>query len=253
MSIGITWHGHGTVSFDVDGARVLVDPFFTDNPAALVKAADVEADYILLTHGHGDHVADAVSIAMRCDSLVIANFEICNWIAAQGHEKVHGQHIGGAFQHPFGHVKLTIAFHGSALPDGSYGGMPAGFLLSVGGKKVYVAGDTALYSDMQLTGKAGLDLAVLPIGDNYTMGLDDAFQAVRFLEPAVVVPYHYNTWPLIAQDVDGWARRVDGETESRVVVLGVEESYTLSNNERNAANHSSFFSVGFICCLRQIR
>ena len=227
MSVSVTYHGHGTISLDVDGAKVLVDPFFTDNPSARLSAEQVDADFILLTHGHGDHVADAVSIAKRCDSLVISNFEISSWIASQGHEKVHGQHIGGGFRHPFGHVKLTIAFHGSALPDGSNGGMPAGFLLSVGGKKVYIAGDTALYSDMQLTGQAGLDLAVVPIGDNFTMGPDDALQAVKFLEPAVVVPYHYSTWPPIVQDVDEWARRVDAETDSRVVVLGVEESYTL--------------------------
>lgn len=227
MTVSITWHGHGTVSFDVSGKKILVDPFFTDNPSAKLRASDVEAEYILLTHGHGDHVGDAVSIAKRCGSLVISNFEVCNWIAAQGHELVHAQHIGGGYEHPFGHVKLTIAFHGSGLPDGSTGGMPAGFLLNLEGKKVYIAGDTALYSDMQLIGRHGLDLAVLPIGDNFTMGPDDALLAVEFLNAAVVIPYHYNTWPPIAQDVYNWAEQVLEQTNSRAVVLGVEEKYTL--------------------------
>ena len=181
----------------------------------------------MLTHGHGDHVGDTLSIAQRCNSLVISNFEICNWIAGQGHENVHAQHIGGGYQHPFGRVKLTIAFHGSALPDGSYGGMPAGFLLEAGGKRVYVAGDTALFSDMSLIGQGGLDMAVIPIGDNFTMGPEDAFQAVQFLKPAVVIPYHYNTWPPITQDVLAWADKVRAETTTQVVVLGVDESYML--------------------------
>jgi L-ascorbate metabolism protein UlaG (beta-lactamase superfamily) len=227
MTVSITWHGHGTVSLDVSGQKVLVDPYFTDNPAAKINASNVEADYILVTHGHGDHVTDAVSIAKRCNSLVISNFEVCNWITAQGYENVHAQHIGGGYDHPFGRVKLTIAFHGSSMPDGSYGGMPAGFLLNLEGKKVYIAGDTALYSDMQLTGRQGLDLAVIPIGDNFTMGPEDALMAVEFLNPAVVIPYHYNTWPPITQDVQRWAEQVQQRTNSRAVVLEVEEAYTL--------------------------
>lgn len=227
MTVSITWHGHGTVSLDISGQKVVVDPYFTDNPAAKINAANVDADYILVTHGHGDHVTDAVSIAKRCGSLVISNFEVCNWISAQGHENVHAQHIGGGYDHPFGHVKLTIAFHGSALPDGSYGGMPAGFLLNLEGKKVYIAGDTALYSDMKLIGRQGLDLAVIPIGDNFTMGPEDALMAVEFLNPAVVIPYHYNTWEPITQDVHNWAEKVQEKTNSRAVVLEVEETYTL--------------------------
>lgn len=227
MTVSITWHGHGTLSFDISGQKVLVDPYFSDNPAAKLNAADVNADYILITHGHGDHVSDAISIANRCDSLVISNFEICNWIVSQGHERVHAQHIGGGYEHPFGYVKLTIAFHGSTLPDGSAGGMPAGFYLNLEGKKIYVAGDTAVYSDMQLIGRHGLDLAVLPIGDNFTMGPEDALLAVEFLKPEVVIPYHYNTWPPIAQDVHNWAEQVLEQTNSRAVVLGVEETYTL--------------------------
>jgi len=227
MTVSVTWHGHATLSMDVSGTKVLIDPFFTDNPLCNVEADQVNADFILITHGHGDHVGDAVSIAERCDSFVISNFEICSWMTAQGHEKVHAQHIGGGYQHPFGHVKLTLAFHGSALPDGSYGGMPAGFLLTVEGKKIYIAGDTALFSDMQLIGQAGLDLAVIPIGDNFTMGPDDAVQAVKFLNAKAVIPYHYNTWELIEQDVAAWAERVQSESDTAVVGLKIDEPYTL--------------------------
>ena len=161
MSFSITWHGHATLSLDIDGSKVVVDPFFTGNPVAVTEAASVSAEYVLLTHGHADHIGDALAIAQRCDSLVISNYEICSWIAAQGHENVHAQHIGGGYQHPIGRVKLTIAFHGSGLPDGSYGGMPAGFLLEAGGKRVYIAGDTALYSDMSLIGQGGYGAFIL--------------------------------------------------------------------------------------------
>ncbi len=228
MTVSVTWHGHATLSLDVNGQKIVVDPFFAGNPAATAKAEDVEADYILLTHGHGDHVADAVSIAKRTGALVVSNFEIANWVAAQGHENVHGQHIGGGFNHPIGRIKLTIAFHGSSFPDGSYGGMPCGFLLTVDSKNIYIAGDTALYSDMQLIGAHGLDLAILPIGDNFTMGPDDAILAAKFLKAKTVIPYHYDTWPPIAQDVHGWAERVRSQTDSEVVVLDVEGSHTLA-------------------------
>ncbi|MDX1613512.1 MAG: metal-dependent hydrolase [Candidatus Promineifilaceae bacterium] len=227
MTITITWHGHATLSLDVSGTKVLVDPYFTDNPAAQTKADAVKADHILLTHGHGDHIGDTLAIAKRSNAQVIANFEVSNWISAQGHENVHAQHVGGGFDHAFGRVKLTQAFHGSALPDGSYGGMPAGLLLTLEGKKIYIAGDTALFSDMKLYGQVGLDLAVIPIGDNFTMGPDDAFQAVQFLQAKVVIPYHYNTWPPIEQDVQAWAERVRSETDSQVVVLDVDQSYTV--------------------------
>ena len=227
MAVTVSWHGHATLSLDIDGAKVLVDPFFDDCPSAKTNSSQIDADYILISHGHGDHVGDCMQIAGRTNALVISNFEICSWVAAQGHDKVHAQHIGGSFQHPFGRVKLTVAFHGSALPDGSYGGMPAGFLLEAGGKRVYIAGDTALFSDMQLIGRDGLDLAIIPIGDNYTMGPDDALQAVKFLNPSLVIPYHYNTWPPIVQDVSAWADRVRSETDSQVVVLEIDESYHL--------------------------
>ncbi len=227
MTISLTWHGHATLSINSSGTKILVDPFFSDNPVAKTKASDVGADYILISHGHGDHTADALNIATRTGAMIISNFEICNWFNSQGYENVHAQHIGGGYQHPFGHVKLTVAFHGSGLPDGSYGGMPAGFLLTIDKKKIYIAADTALFSDMKLIGQVGLDLAVLPIGDNFTMGPDDALQAVKFLDPQVVIPYHYNTWEPITQDQHAWAERVRVECACQAVILEVDGTYSL--------------------------
>ncbi|MCA9974008.1 MAG: metal-dependent hydrolase, partial [Anaerolineales bacterium] len=203
-------------------------PFFApNNPMARKTAADVPADYILQTHGHGDHITDTVPLAQRTGALVIANFEIANWLNAQGVEKTHAQHLGGGFSHPFGHVKMTVALHGSGLPDGSYGGMPAGFLLTIQEKRIYIAGDTALFSDMALIGAGGLDLAILPVGDNYTMGPDDSLLALDYLKPKAVIPCHYNTWPYIEIDVAAWAERVRAETAVEPIVLGVEDQYTL--------------------------
>ncbi|MCP4692226.1 MAG: metal-dependent hydrolase, partial [Desulfobacterales bacterium] len=150
---------------------------------------------------------------------VVSNFEIHNWLLNQGLEKAHPMHIGGGFDHPWGRVKLTIAHHGSALPDGSYGGAPAGFLFYIGGKKIYHACDTGLFYDMKLIGEEGIDLAFLPIGDNFTMGPDDALRAVKLIEPKQVVPIHYNTFDVIKQDPGPWADRVEAETETRAVVL----------------------------------
>jgi L-ascorbate metabolism protein UlaG (beta-lactamase superfamily) len=223
----ITWHGHSTFSMRVNGYDLLIDPFFSGNPSAQTRAEDVVADFILLTHGHGDHVGDTLAIAKRTGAQVIGNFEVGNWIMGQGHENVHQQHIGGGFTHPFGHLKLTIAFHGSSMPDGSYGGMPAGLLLTSEGKRIYIAGDTALFSDMSLIGQGGLDLAVLPIGDNYTMGPEDGLTAVTLLKPKAVIPCHYNTWPLLAVDAPAWKAQVEVETDSKVVIPAVDEAYTI--------------------------
>jgi len=182
---------------------------------------------VLVSHGHDDHLGDALKIAQRTGATVIANFEVANYCQKHGCT-VHSMHIGGGFDFPFGRVKLTIAHHGSALPDGSYGGNPAGFLLTTpDDKKIYIAGDTGLFGDMQLIGDEGLDLAILPIGDNYTMGPDDALRAVKLLRPKLVVPVHYNTWDLIAQDPQAWKERVEAETETRVHVLKPGESLNL--------------------------
>ncbi len=226
MTTKLTWYGHATLGLETNGYKLLIDPFFTDNPSASTTADKVEADYILVSHGHGDHVGDAVAIAARTGATAIANFEIATWLAGQGVEKTHPQHLGGGFQHPFGYLKLTLALHGSALPDGSYGGNPAGFLLTTNdGKKIYMAQDTGLFGDMSLIGDEGIDLAVLPIGDNFTMGPDDALKAVKFLRPRAVIPIHYNTWDLIAQNPNNWADEVQAKTQAKVVVLKAGESF----------------------------
>lgn len=220
MSTRLCWLGHASMLLETAGMKVLIDPFLTGNPAATLKAEHAQADFILVSHGHGDHVGDTIDIAKRTGALVIANYEISEWLKSKGVARVHGQQHGGGFTHPFGRLKLTLAFHGSALPDGANGGNPAGFLLYLkDGKKIYHAADTGLFGDMKLIGEEGLDLAVLPIGDNYTMGPEDAVRAVKFLEPKKVVPIHYNTWDIIAQDANAWAGRVRKETKTEPVVL----------------------------------
>jgi L-ascorbate metabolism protein UlaG (beta-lactamase superfamily) len=227
MATRVRWLGHACLLVETDGKRVLIDPFLTGNPAAAVQADEVPADFILISHGHGDHVGDAVAIARRTGATVIANYEIAEWLKQQGlkEDKVHGQQHGGGHAFAFGRVKLTLAFHGSVLPDGTYGGNPCGFLIyTKDGKKIYDAADTGLFGDMRLIGEEGIDLAILPLGDNYTMGPDDAVRAVKLLQPRRVLPIHYNTWPLIAQDAPAWARRVRAEAGSEVVVLKPGES-----------------------------
>jgi L-ascorbate metabolism protein UlaG (beta-lactamase superfamily) len=222
MATRVCWLGHSALLLETDGHRVLMDPFLTGNPAATVKAEDVKVDFLLVSHGHGDHLGDTIPIARRTEATVISNYEISEWLLKQGLKKVHGQQHGGGFQHPFGRVKLTLAFHGSMLPDGSNGGNPCGFLITCNdGKKIYNAADTGLFGDMRLIGEEGIDLALLPIGDNYTMGPDDALRAVKLLQPRKVVPIHYNTFPVIAQDPAAWAERVRRETQAQPVVMKV--------------------------------
>jgi L-ascorbate metabolism protein UlaG (beta-lactamase superfamily) len=223
MAIRVRWLGHACVLIETNGVNILMDPFLTGNPAAAAKADEVPADYILVSHGHGDHVGDAADIARRTGATIVANYEISEWFKAKGIEKVHGQQHGGGHAFPFGRVKLTLAFHGSLLPDGSYGGNPCGFLLYLqDGKKekrIYNAADTGLFGDMRLIGEEGTDLAILPIGDNYTMGPEDSIRAINLVKPKRVLPIHYNTWELIAQDAGHWATRVRKKTRAKPIVL----------------------------------
>jgi L-ascorbate metabolism protein UlaG (beta-lactamase superfamily) len=225
----ITWLGHSCFSLETAAGVVLVDPFLDDSPVAPVKAADVAADFVLVTHGHFDHISDVVAIARRTEATVVANFEISHWLQQQGvaAEKVIAMNLGGAVELPFGRVKMTIAHHSSGLPDGAYGGSPAGYLLQMPKYRIYFAGDTALTLDMKLIGLGGLDVAVLPIGDLFTMGPEDSIEAIKFLNPRQVIPCHYNTWPPIAQDAAAWADRVRSHTAAEPVVLELGKKHTL--------------------------
>ncbi|MDA0282296.1 MAG: metal-dependent hydrolase [Planctomycetota bacterium] len=227
MSTTITWLGHGTFSIETDGKTVIIDPFFTGNPAATTTADEVSPDALIISHGHGDHVGDAVEIARRTGCLVVANHEIIEWLAKQGVENVHAQHIGGSHKHDFGTVKLTIAHHGSSLPDGSNGGNPCGIVLKTTDGTIYHACDTGLFYDMKLIGEEGIDVAILPIGDNFTMGPEDALKAVKLIEPKRVIPDHFGTWPLIDQDVNAWATSVRCETSAEPVILEPGQSVEL--------------------------
>lgn len=220
MSYQITYYGHATIGLKIGDFQLLIDPFLSNNPHTKISPEDIDPDYLLITHGHGDHVGDALEIIQRTGAVTIANAEVGAWIANKSGGEVHRQHIGGGYHHPFGYLKLTLAVHGSSLPDGSYGGMPAGFLITTpDGEKLYFAGDTGLFAGMSLIGEEGIDLAALPIGDNYTMGPDDALRAVKLIQPKVAIPIHYNTWPLIAQDPAAWKERVERETNTQVRIM----------------------------------
>jgi len=228
MTTKLTWLGHGTWYIETDGHKILLDPFLNDNPSAPKKAEEVDADFILISHGHFDHIADAASIANRCGAKVLAIFEIAQWLANEHNVKdTVGMNIGGGIDMPFGRVKLTHAIHSSQLPDGSYGGNPGGFVVSFPEGNVYFACDTALFFDMRLIGNMGIELAVLPIGDLFTMGIDDSVTATKLLAPKRVAPAHYNTWPPIEQDAKAWAQRISAETEASSVVIEPGESITL--------------------------
>jgi L-ascorbate metabolism protein UlaG (beta-lactamase superfamily) len=226
-----TFLGHSCFSIRAGSHEVLIDPFLTGNPTATAAAAEQNPTAILVTHAHNDHVGDAIAIAKRTGALLVSNFEIASYFGQQGIQ-THGLQLGGAHQFDWGWVKLTLAFHGSTYEEADGAavtlGNPAGVLLSMEGKTIYHAGDTALFGDMALIGRRHpIDLALLPIGDNYTMGIDDGVEAVRLLQPKMVVPMHYNTFDLIRQDPEEFARRVREETSARAVVLAPGKSVDL--------------------------
>jgi len=228
MSVELTWYGHATWLISTGEYRILLDPFLDDSPTAPVKAADVNPDVILVSHGHFDHIADAASIANRTGATVYAVYEVAQWLSANHNvENTVGMNIGGAAEIPVGKIKMVPALHSSGLPDGSYGGVAAGFLLKVADKKIYFACDTGLFSDMQLIGAVKLDAAVLPIGDLFTMGPEDSATATDLLKPKKVLPSHYNTWPPIEQDASAWADTIRKRTAAEPVVIEPGQSVPL--------------------------
>ncbi len=202
---------------------ILIDPFLDGNPSSPVKSNDVKADYIILTHAHGDHIGDAFKIAKRCGSLFIAVNELANYCASKGF-KAHNMHIGGGYNFDFGRVKFTIAHHGSMTPDGVYAGEPSGVILSVDGKNLYHTGDTGLFYDMKLIGEiTPIDCMCLPIGDNFTMGITDAVKSVELVNPRLAIPMHYNTFPVIAADPFEFKKKVEQlGKKARVLNFGEE-------------------------------
>lgn len=220
----LTFYGHSCFLLETGTHRLIIDPFLTGNPQAPLTAEQVKCDFILITDGHNDHVGDAVALAKRNNAMVIANYEIATYCAKHG-TKTHAMHLGGSHQFSFGKVKLTIAHHGSGLQTDEgflYLGNPAGLLISAGGKTVYHSGDTGLFMDMQLIGQMNqIDVALLPIGDNFTMGVDDAVKAVEFLKPRLAIPMHYNTWDLIAADANTFIKKVQAlAVAAKILVPG---------------------------------
>ena len=220
----LRYFSHSSFQITTDAGQViLIDPFLDDNPTCPVRSEEVGADFIVLTHGHGDHIGDAFKIATRTDPLFICVNELANYCIGKGF-RAHNMHIGGGHDFPFGRLKFTIAHHGSMTPDNSYAGEPAGVVLTIDGKTLYHTGDTGLFYDMRLIGEmTPLDYMLLPIGDNFTMGIDDAVKAVELASPGVAIPMHYDTFPVIAADPQLFRRRLEaiGKT-ARVMEYGEE-------------------------------
>lgn len=217
----LTYFSHSAWMIESGKYKILIDPFLNDNPTSPVKAKDVQADFIIVTHAHGDHIGDTIPIAKANNATVITNFEIANWCGEQG-VNAHPMHIGGSREFPFGRVKLTQAFHGSSFPDGSYGGMPTGVLITVENKTIYHSGDTGLFGDMKLIGEMDpIDIALIPIGDNFTMGVPDAVKAVTFLNPRKVIPMHYQTFDVINTDPAEFVKQIKAKGfESQFLAYG---------------------------------
>jgi L-ascorbate metabolism protein UlaG (beta-lactamase superfamily) len=215
----LKYFSHSAFQVTTDsGKRILIDPFLDGNPNCTVKSADVDAEYIILTHAHGDHIGDAFKIAERCKSLFICVNELANYCASKGFN-AHNMHIGGGHDFEFGRVKFTIAHHGSMTPDNQYAGEPSGVLLKIDGKILYHTGDTGLFYDMKLIGEMNrIDYMMLPIGDNYTMGIDDAVKAVELANPSAAIPMHYNTFPVITADPHEFRRKVEAGGKKCIVM-----------------------------------
>lgn len=221
--------GHACFFLQTSGTSLIIDPYLNDNPQAVITAGEIETDWVLVTHGHSDHLGDAIEIAKQNNAAIITVTELARYCGAKG-ARTHAMYIGG--KHNFGEftVKMTVALHGSSIGTNpvEYLGQPCGFLIFIGGKTIYYSGDTGLFGDMELIGRLHpIDLAILPIGDNYTMGPEDALEAVKMLKPRYVIPTHYNTWDIITQDPDKFKSAVEDETGIQVAVLNPGDTFEL--------------------------
>jgi L-ascorbate metabolism protein UlaG (beta-lactamase superfamily) len=222
----LRYFSHSSFQITTDSGQViLIDPFLDDNPTSPVTSDEISADFIVLTHAHGDHVGDSFKIAGRSNSLFICVNELANYCIEKGFQ-AHNMHIGGSFGFAFGRLKFTIAHHGSMTPDNTYGGEPAGVVLEIDGKNIYHTGDTGLFYDMKLIGEmTPLDYMLLPIGDNFTMGITDAVKAVELADPKTAIPMHYNTFPVIEADPFDFKKKVEAMgKKARVMDFGEEIS-----------------------------
>lgn len=222
----LTYLSHSSFLLDDGKFQVIIDPFITGNPTAPVKASSLKPQFVVLTHAHGDHLGDGIEFSKRDGSLIIAVNELANYAASLG-ATAHNMHIGGSFNFPFGRLKFTIAHHGSATDDWKYMGEPAGALITMGGKTVYHTGDTGLFLDMKLIGEMNkIDAMMAPIGDNFTMGIDDAVKAAEFVNPGLVIPMHYNTFPVIKADPGEFKTKVEA-TGRKCKVMNYGETIEL--------------------------
>jgi L-ascorbate metabolism protein UlaG (beta-lactamase superfamily) len=222
----LTYLGHAAFAVAGTKARIVIDPFLSGNPLATIGPEEIKADYVLLTHGHNDHLGDGIDIAKANNATIIAPNELAIYCADKG-AQTHPMHIGGAHQFPFGRVKLTIAHHGSVAPDGTYTGNPCGFLITMDGKTLYHPGDTGLFYDMKLIGQMNkIDVALLPIGDNFTMGIEDAVTAAEFLQAGLSVPMHFKTFEVIDVEPAEFVEKVKaGGRQAQVLPIGESLEY----------------------------
>lgn len=218
-----TYYGHSAFSLTAKGITVLCDPFITDNPWTTAQPSDIKCQYIFISHAHADHYGDAEAIAKANDATIISTAEVANKAAAAGC-KAHAMHIGGRANFPFGYIRLTPALHGSGVA----GGLAAGCILHMEGKLIYFAGDTGLYSDMKLHSRfSPIDCAILPIGDNFTMGIEDAAIAASWIKPGFVIPVHYGTWPIVDKDPQEYKKLLEKNfgIDVQVVQPGTEYEF----------------------------
>jgi L-ascorbate metabolism protein UlaG (beta-lactamase superfamily) len=219
----LTYLGHSAFTIEGSKARIIIDPFLSGNPLATVSPEQIEVDYVLLTHGHRDHLGDGIEIATANKATIVAPNELAIYCSSKGAE-AHPMHIGGAHEFPFGRIKLTIAHHGSVAPDGTYTGNPCGFLVTMDGKILYHPGDTGLFYDMKLIGEMNdIDVALLPIGDNFTMGIEDAVMAAEFLRAGMYIPMHFKTFEVIDVEPEEFVERVQARGQ-RAQLLSVGDS-----------------------------